>query len=452
MDVMKIYNKSPIPMQNLACFIEGYRIKRNRFGDDFWRFLNEYENRNDWSYQRLCEFRDDRLKNIVKHCYETVPYYTELFNELGIDYKSIKTIEDLKVLPILTKETVKNNFQNFISTSIPKNEMIMSHTNGTTGSGFQFFTTKSSISEQWATWWRYRKNIGLSTDMRCAIFGGKPIVPRRQSKPPFWRFNIPLNQIYFSSYHLNNHSIKYYIDALNTYKLKWIHGFPSAIVLIASYMIENNIKLNYKLNFITTGSENLLTHQKDIIFQAFGIYPKEHYGLAEGVANISEHLDGNLYVDEDFSVVEFVDLGNEGKHIIGTNLTNFAMPLLRYDTKDIADVCTNNESTYYGRRVLAIDGRKEDYVTMKDGTKVGRIAHVFSDIISVKEAQIYQDKSGGIEVRIVKTSLYTKNDEEKIISNLKERLGSDIEISIIYVDYIQRTKSGKLRFVISEIK
>lgn len=451
MNKMAIYNKLPIFAQNLICYLEGSRIKKTRFGQDFWKILGEYEERNSWTYEQIAGYRDAKLRKMIKHCYETVPYYGYLFDEMGIDYKEINTIEDLRFLPILTKETVKERFDDFISTKINRDEMLWAQTNGTTGSGFRFLTTSKTISEQWAVWWRYRRNLGISMDDRCAVFGGKSVVPKSQSKPPFWRFITPTNQVYFSIYHLNDKNIKDYIGALNSYKIKWIHGFPSAIALIAAYMVNRNLELNYKIEYITIGSENLLEHQKDIIYKAFGVKPQQHYGLAEGVANISENVDGQLIIDEDFSAVEFIDIDNEGKHIIGTTLSNFAMPLLRYDTKDIAEITTNRNNGQNWRSILSIDGRKEDYIILKDGTKVGRLAHVFADALTVREAQIYQKTVGEIVVRIVKNRNFSKSDEKKILNKLNEKLGKDIKISVEYLDEIKRTGSGKLRFVISEI-
>lgn len=452
MNKMAVYNKLPIFFQNMLCNIEGRRIKNVRFNKDFWKLLDEYEKRKNWTYEQISEYRDTKLRKMIKHCYETVPYYTNLFDELRINYEEIKTMEDLKVLPILTKETVKERFEEFISTQINRNEMVWSQTNGTTGSGFRFLTTNKTISEQWAVWWRYRKNLGISLDERCAVFGGKAVVPQTQKKPPFWRFVNPTNQVYFSIYHLNEKNIKDYINALNSLKIKWIHGFPSAIALIAAYMVDRNIELDYKLKYITIGSENLLEHQKDLIFKAFGVKPQQHYGLAEGVANISENIYGELIVDEDFSVVEFIEMGNEGKHIIGTTLTNYAMPLIRYDTKDIVKVETIKSNDQNWRQVLSIDGRKEDYIVLKDGTKIGRLAHIFADVESVREAQIYQKSIEEIFIRIVKNNVYTSKDEYLILNRLRERLGNDVKISFEYLQSIEKTTSGKLRFVVSDVK
>ena len=99
-------------------------------------------------------------------------------------------------------------------------------------------------------------------------------------------------------------------------------------------MLANGIKLDIK--YVTIGSENLYDHQKDLILKAFNTIAYQHYGLTEGVANISQKKDGNLYVDEDFSVVEFIPKSELSYSIIGTSLSNWAMPLIRYDTGDQA--------------------------------------------------------------------------------------------------------------------
>jgi phenylacetate-CoA ligase len=83
MDKMSVYNRLPVVLQNVACGLEGTRINRTRYGKDFWRLLAEYESRANWSYDHLAEYRDAKLKKMIKHCYETVPYYTRLFDGGG---------------------------------------------------------------------------------------------------------------------------------------------------------------------------------------------------------------------------------------------------------------------------------------------------------------------------------------------------------------------------------
>lgn len=449
MDKMSIYNRLPVWGQQLACAYEGSRIRRTRYGKEFWRFLAEYESRADWPHERICDYRDARLRKMIRHCYDTVPHYTKLFNEGGINPDSIKTLDDLKVLPILTKQIVNANPENFLSTAVPLEKMLTAHTSGTTGSGFIFKTTQEAICEQWAVWWRYRKALGIEHGTFCGQFGGRSVVPVAQQEPPFFRLNRPDNMVYFSVYHMSEANLPQYVSALQKYNVMWVHGYPSAINVLAEYMLEHGLRLNVR--HVTTGAENLLEPQKVHIAQAFGVLPYEHYGMSEAVANFSENARHTMLVDEDFAAVEFIPLDASGGtnhcEIVGSNLSNYAMPLLRYRTGDTCDVSVSTQ----GRRVSSLDGRMEDYVTLPNGAKIGRLDHVFKDLVNIREAQIVQKSMHELLINIVKGPMYDPSDEKQLYDELSLRL-TGIKFHIVYVDSIPRTPAGKLRFVISKIK
>ena len=453
MNLENIYFILPGWAKNIAINLEGYRTKKNRYSPTFFSLLEEVNKRTFWSRNEIIVFRNKRLRKFIAYCYKFVPYYQRKFKEWGVDPFSIKTLEDLSdKVPILTKKEVQNNVNDLISEKIPKKDRIISHTSGTTGGGLHFLTTTESIQELWAVWWRYRQWHGIKFNTLCGYFGGRTIISPKQIRPPFWRYNYPGKQIIFSSYHMSKDNLKYYIEELNRAKPLWLHGYPSLLSLLASYIIESGKELSYKLKWITIGAENLLSYQKKLISDAFGINPIQHYGLAEAAANISQCEKGNLHVDEDLSAVEFIPNSFGSFKIIGTNFTNLATPLLRYDTQDLAMPIEGDcPCGRPGRLVKQIDGRLEDYVILKNGAKIGRLDHIFKDLIMVREAQIYQVYPGKIEMRIVKREGYSDKDEKKLLKETYSRLG-DIDISIKYVKSLERTKTGKLRFVISKTK
>lgn len=290
-------------------------------------------------------------------------------------------------------------------------------------------------------------NLGITFDACCSLFGGRSVVPVKQKNAPFSRINIPCKQEYFSTYHMSDKNMGWYLQELNHKQYPWIHGYPSAISLIADYILERGKKPDYQVRFITTGAENLLQSQKEKIRQAFGVYPYNHYGMSEGVANFSENLSKQMKVDEDFAAVEFCHMSDtEETEVVGTTLNNFAMPLLRYRTKDIA-TCIETKD---GRMIQSLDGRKEDYIQLKDGRKIGRLDHIFKDMVHVKEAQIYQKNNNEIDIRIVKGKGYSEKDERQLMREASLRL-TDVMLNIVYVDRVARSKGGKLRFVISDI-
>jgi phenylacetate-CoA ligase len=162
---------------------------------------------------------------------------------------------------------------------------------------------------------------------------------------------------------------------------------------------------------------------------------------------------GVLHVDEDFAAVEFIpNPDGPGHKVIGTNFTNPATPLLRYDVGDLVTLSdTACPCGRPGRVVEQVDGRLEDYVVLKSGARLGRLDHIFKDLVNVREAQFYQDRPGEILIRVVRSENYTDADERALMEAALKRVGDAADLRIEYVDGLQRSAGGKLRFVVSEL-
>jgi phenylacetate-CoA ligase len=245
-----------------------------------------------------------------------------------------------------------------------------------------------------------------------------------------------------------------YAAELRRRRLPWLHGYPSLLALLAAFIVDADFDLGYEVTWVTTGAENVLPHQAALIRSAFGVAPRQHYGQTEGVAQISECELGSLHVDEDFSLVEFVPTAESGCYrLVGTNLINPVTPLLRYDTGDVVrireeEMCGCGR---HGRVVHDIDGRREDYVILRNHARIGRMDHIFKDMINVREAQIYQRVPGEITLRIVRGSDFDEGDERALVRETTKRVGAETKIEIEYWESLPRSTLGKLRFVVSEI-
>jgi phenylacetate-CoA ligase len=443
------YLALPVTLQNVACSLEGWRVQRERYGGPFHRILSGVEDRLRWSDTQVREFRDARLREFLLHCERTVPYYSDTWRRLGLRAADVRGLEDLQYFPILTKREVQDNYPHLLSRALPEREHIIAHTSGTTGGGLRFACTRDAIQEQWAIWWRYRRQHGIELNTWCAYFGGRSVVPLQQQVPPFWRWNYPGRQLIFSGYHMSPENLGFYVDKLQRSKIEWIHGYPSLLSLIGNHIIERNIDFGHRVRWITTGAENLMPHQVAILSRAFGVRPCQHYGMAEAVGNASECEMGSLHVDEDFAAVEFVGQ-SDPRRLVGTNFTNRATPLVRYDTQDLATVAFDRCSCgREGRTITKIDGRQEDFIVLRNGSRVGRLDHIFKDLVRIREAQIVQNSPGEVLIRIVRGPEFGDRDEMSLRREVAQRLGSDTEVRIEYCAVLERTKTGKLRFVIS---
>ena len=448
MNRLAAYHALPCWAQTLVCSLEGARLARDRYSHDFMELLAACEARTYAGQEEIGAERDRRLREFLHQAVRSTPYY----REYGSALEGVQTLPDLARLPLLNKAQVQSG--DFTSRDVARRQRRRAHTSGTTGGGLQFAVTREAQREQWAVWWRYRRWHGIDLDTWCGYFGGRSVAATEQRQPPFWRINFPGHQILFSAYHLSPANLGFYVDALRRYRPRWLHGYPSLLALLAAYICDANLDLGYQVRWITTGAENLLPGQRRLLEKAFHVAPRQHYGMAEGVANFSECELGRLHVDEDFAAVEFLPTGHGNLcRVVGTNFSNPAFPLLRYDTGDLARIHPHEACACGrpGRLVAQVDGREEDYVVLRNGARLGRMDHVFKDLFNIREAQIYQRQAGEITVRVVRGRNYEEADEKKLRHELGMRVGGQAEVGIEYWESLPRTAAGKLRLVISEV-
>ena len=82
---------------------------------------------------------------------------------------------------------------------------------------------------------------------------------------------------------------------------------------------------------------------------------------------------------------------------------------------------------------------------------MGRLDHIFKDLVNVSAAQIVQQEIGVLVFRIVPGSGYSEQDSQFLLTEAMKRLGEDTDIVLEFVDSLPRTKHGKLRLVVSEL-
>ena len=449
------YRRTPVALQNLQVSAVGWWTNRGRYGGGYRRIAQTVGSQQALTGAALIDYQCKRLGAHLRAAAAT-PFWQRRFEECGVDPAAADSRRELAKLPTIDKATVKVNLSELRNPALQGGRLANVHTSGTTGSGLVFWETRESEWERWATWWRYRERFGLTRTTWCGYFGGRGVVPRAQTRPPFWRRNLPARQVLFSAYHLSEATVADYWAELCRRQVPWLHGYPSMLHALASLAERAQLPPLAGVRCITTGAENLLANQRAVIERVFGCRVRQHYGLAEAVANMSEWQDGRMRVDEDFAYVEFVPIPQwPGQfRIVGTNWANPAVPLLRYDTGDVASlepgVSMSPDGTW--RPVAAVDGRQEDTVVLPSGALVGRLDHIFKDMTAIREARILQPRRDKLVFEIVQEPDFrTGRDDVRLLREARLRLGEEIAIELAYVAALPRTHTGKLRFVVSQI-
>ena len=450
----RIYDLLPAPLQNLAVSLVGWRIARRRYGGNFSSILSQYVEREKWSSERVREFRQQRLVEFVKTAAGSVPFYKKRFAELGINPEDIRSEEDFTRLPVLTKREIQLNWDDLHPPGWRKQPLHRLLTSGTTGAGMIIHETLEAHRERWAVIWRYRLRHGLRLGRWSGMVTGHRIAPPGRKRPPYWRVNHPGKTVLYSNHYLSERNLPDYIKDIARRGLTWLHGYPSALTLLAKAMLENALSLP-AIRWVTTGAEDFQPHQRESLKRAFGVDATDHYGLGEAVASITQCAAGNMHVDEDFAFTEFLPHPKlEGVFkIIGANFSNPAFPLLRFDTNDLAvlkeDPC---ECGLPGRVVAEILGRDEDFLISTDGNILKHGGSFFVGILSLREAQVVQKSRKLIEARVVPGKSFSPADEAMIVERIRIAMGDSMEIRLTRVDAIERTEAGKIRPTVSEVK
>jgi len=432
-----LYFKLPYIVKVLVINLVAFRQKKVRYNKNFYKALEYY---NSVDYSEKFSFNKEKFRLQI----------------LGNDY--FDAFREIDEYPVINKENVKNDYNKIIN---KKEVASYLYTSGTTGSGLKFPVSSEFLNHQWAVFWKFRNIHNLTTDTWVAYFIGRTLFDINQTKPPFWINSYPTKQLLLSVYHLSDNTIEKYLDAIIRKDIHWIHAYPSVLHEISNLIKANNLEAKAKkmnISVITTSSEKLFGYQKENIESVFGCSVRQLYGLTEGVVNIFECEKGSFHIDESYSYVEL--LPQEGTNpneykIVGTSYHNRAFPLVRYDTGDTCIMDKSAKPCSCGRKsrvVKEILGRDEDYLILANGVKLGRLDHIFKSLTNITEAQIYQKEIGSAEFRVVKGENYSKKDEELLKKEIVEKLGKEFNFEIVYLPKIEKTKRGKLKFVINEVE
>ncbi len=453
------YRRSPVPIQTILLNLKALELYFERYGRKFWRRYKEFDVRQWHSLVEIQAYQDAQLQRLVRHAYETVPYYHDLMHARRLAPDDIKTTADLPKLPVLTKDDIRHHRRRLISTRYPKYLLRHGHTSGTTGSPLDFYYDINTCVVHHVADWRYKFGAGLAYGEPYASLLGRVIVPIEWQRPPFWRHNYINNQLFLSSFHLKRQHLPYYFDALLKSNIRTLEAYPSTAYILALYLLETG--QTFPLKSVLTSSETLFDHQRQAIETAFSCKVFDAYGMAERTVFSTEcHHHQGLHLNLDYGVVEFLGAddcptppGRLAK-IVATGLHNFAMPLIRYVTSDASALKTGPCDCGRGFPLMeSVTTKWESIVTLPDGRLVSPsvLTHPFKPMHNIAESQIVQERTDELIVKVVRRPGYSHHDEQALLAGFNERLGDQVQVRVVYVDAIPRTDNAKFRWVISKI-
>ncbi len=454
-----IYCRAPAWSQTLLLNAYAWRIERHRYGQPYRQAVGQLLAQERWPPERLRDYQDARLREIVAVAYGRSPYYRRAFDAAGIRPYQICGVADLPRIPLLTKETVREHRAELLTRERPGQGWLAGHTSGTTGSPLEVWYDQATCILNNAVDRRQKVWGGMSDDAWIGLLLGRVIVPPRQAAPPFWRTNWIQRQVWFSSFHMRDRWLGSYVVEMRRRGLRFLEGYPSTLYILATYLRQRGITLPMQAVF--TSSETLHTVQRETIEAAFECRVFDFYGLAERVIFAGEcERHAGKHAAEEFGIVEVVDEDGlpvrpgQAGYLVGTSLHNTAMPLLRYRTSDVSALTLEQcECGRTSRRVRDVTTKAEDIVVTPDGRMVSPsvLTHPFKPLDQILKSQIVQDRPDHIVVKLVPSGAFEATHERQLVAALRERLGPHMAVEVRIVDDISREPSGKYRWVVSQV-
>ena len=425
-----------------------------------YRHLREYKSWEFASREDVAKFQWDRLRRMLVHASTRVPYYREQHRDHGIVVEKIQSPADFSRLPILTKSLLQNRVNDLLDESGAKLRRMKNASGGSTGQPVQFyqdpFYWEYSKAAQWfiEQWWGIRPG-----DRTASIWGCDRDLPDQTWGERL--YGVVTQTRVCNAFALDEEQMERFAEMMVRWKPQFVVGYASALELFSNFLLSKS-KYQIQPIAVKSSAEVLTDSQRKVIEGTFHAPVHNFYGSREInclAAECSAHQ--GLHINALGRYIEIVDEtgrllppGVLGR-ILVTDLTNHAMPFLRYQLEDIGSwaegLCT------CGRpfpRLAKIWGRSSDFIV----TPAGKIihgeyfTHLFYCLPQIETFQLIQETQLSVRLDYVVRPGANNFPLDELNRRIREVLGSSVAFEIRRVAQIDRPPSGKHRFTVSKVR
>lgn len=411
-----------------------------------------------WSPARLKELQLERLRDLLKHAQEHVPYYRDLFAGIGLRAEDVRSLDDLARLPFLDKAAIRANTDALKADNA--RDLARFNTGGSSGQPLIFYIGKERVSHDVAAKWRATRWWNVDIGDAEIVVWGSPIELGAQDTVRAIRDRMLRTKL-LPAFEMSSAKLDMFLEEIRARRPRMLFGYPSALSHIARHAEANGIRmddLGIRVAFVT--SERLYDEQREQISKTFGCPVANGYGGRDAGFIAHQCPEGGMHITAEDIIVEIVS--PEGKalppgesgEIVVTHLATRDFPFIRYRTGDIAVL--DNKMCACGRglpMIREIQGRTTDFVMTHDGAVMHGLAlvYILRDLPEVKAFKIVQESRELTQVLIIPEKTLDAAIKAKIVQGFKARLGQEVTVEIDEVSEIPAEKSGKFRYVISKV-
>ena len=390
------------------------------------------------------------LKAQLRHAFATVPYYRRAWAAAGVHPADVKTLDDLQHFPVLTKADIRAHAAELFSEAYRGKKVRTKTTSGSTGvplaikldePGAQWKTACTMRADQWS---------GYRLGQRVAKVWGNPEYRHFGLRGRLTNHLVD-RAIYLDTIGLTEGRIKEFVAELRRHRPGLLFGHAHSLYLLACALKKANID-DIRPNGIVSTAMPLHDYQRVVIEAVFGVPATNRYGCEEVslIACQCEKSKG-LHVAAESVYAEPADAGP----LLLTDLSNFAMPLIRYKVGDVVTMSGKPCSCGRGLPTIeTVEGRDADYVVTPAGALISGISLTENFAVLIRGAaqvQLIQETVTHLRVRMVTDDLFTDDSRRQVARLVTDTFGPTMRHDLELVDAIPQEPSGKYRFCVSKV-
>lgn len=393
-----------------------------------------------WDQKKIYKFQSDKLKNLVHHAYQYVPFYRRWFDMHRILVDAIKSPDDLNALPPVSKADLKNfDIKSLVSKAASSKRLSTHSTSGSTGEPLFFYLDK-----------KYGPFKRVLLERMFRLWGIPWNTPKILLADPDFSFHPPPD-LTVSIFNLLKKP-RDVITQLNRSGRGVLLGYASGLHELALQSEKFSMRLEF--DAVISFAEQLSENSRNLLEKIFKCEVNNYYAATEtGILGFECREHSGFHINEEAVILEILprtDLPAGMGEIAVTSLVNEVMPFIRYRLGDVGSVVNEPCSCGLTRKRINVVGRQSAIFKTK-GRKVHQFE--FNNVLKKFHNQILAFQVNTVNADRVKIKIvgrnFTKEVENRLKEALKSDIGTDLEYSIERADDIGRSIRGKSNYVMT---
>ena len=359
--------------------------------------------------------------------------------------------------PLLTKTMVRDAPAAFVRRGFPR---IPAATGGTTGTPLLLMRSAACAAAEQTFLDRLLGPDGPSWGAaRIAVLRGDFVKPAADMRPPFAARTHFGRRLLLSAVHLVPENFAWYVEALKRFRPQILLAYPNQAINLLRLLDRTGDSI--PVEAIVTSSEQLANGARLALEKRMGVPVHDFYGQSERVCFASSsgaetYWFNPAYGRVEFAAADWYDAGPDRRamSIIGTTFWNDAMPLVRYDTGDLAIVPAGagpaelEEIALGLRPFFGISGRSDEFVLTPDGLRVTALNQVGREVETILRIQFIQEASGLVVAQALVRPEFDDTHHQKLMSSLRAKIPASLSFRLQIVERLTVSPSGKTPFII----